>query len=272
MAAAETTILYRSEEFTFRNENGIVTHTIDTLTEDVALFYFRESQFYYDNNVNEIVLRETHGASMVVANAAGIASGVYYTSASPASGLFVIRMLERKPDASTRVLAIYYILHGTIYRSPDIYSVGYATFLNSLFHIHNSFKALLGDIEYDVTDNSYRQKPRPSKDSEKKPTKDNQTDLVLKRKAADPAVKFLIDTFAAGLFRASIPSSNAESSDNNNNSNSNNSKRRLDDEAEEETPREAPKEVSEVNNANADSNTNANANAAKKARKKAKIK
>jgi mediator of RNA polymerase II transcription subunit 6 len=72
----------------------------------------------------------------------GIEYDVIHTNAD-ASLCFIIRKQNRMSKTDVVPIAVYYIIEGTVYQAPDVYSVLGSRIETSLFHLDQAFNMLI---------------------------------------------------------------------------------------------------------------------------------
>jgi hypothetical protein len=104
------------------------------------LDYFSRSPFYEKNSINELCKTQ----NVDFAAKKQIYTGIEFT-VEPTGGvkdLFVIAKSYRKSYKDVFVISYYYVFKGTIYQSPNIYSI----ITNNIESIANNITSIISEI------------------------------------------------------------------------------------------------------------------------------
>eukprot|EP00007_Cunea_sp_BSH-02190019_P002673 CAMPEP_0174242922 /NCGR_PEP_ID=MMETSP0417-20130205/29674_1 /TAXON_ID=242541 /ORGANISM="Mayorella sp, Strain BSH-02190019" /LENGTH=161 /DNA_ID=CAMNT_0015322367 /DNA_START=111 /DNA_END=596 /DNA_ORIENTATION=+ len=74
------------------------------------------------------------------------------------SELFVVSLSHRESPSSVRLLALYYCLHGTVYKAPVLRNVLSSRLSNSMYHLSQAF-AELTESHYEEEDEELTRPP-----------------------------------------------------------------------------------------------------------------
>ncbi len=97
-----------------------------------------ESPFYEQNSINQKLLQQ----KVDFASKRFFHSGIEFNLDSVSTDLFVISKIYRRNYNDTMLISYYYIFKGTIYQSPDVYSV----ITNNIESIANNFNNIMNNI------------------------------------------------------------------------------------------------------------------------------
>ncbi|KAJ3328089.1 Mediator of RNA polymerase II transcription subunit 6 [Blyttiomyces sp. JEL0837] len=123
------------------------------LHEHNALQYFALSpQFYDKNSINERIAMQTRFNQLEAAQLdframTGIEYSLGYFTYQPS--LFVINKHYRHSPTKTDLLAVYYIVEGSIYQAPDLFSLISNRLLTSIHHVSTAFSNISNEARFD---------------------------------------------------------------------------------------------------------------------------
>ncbi|KAH3757617.1 mediator of RNA polymerase II transcription subunit 6 [Pelomyxa schiedti] len=140
---------------------------------DNVLDYFARSQFYTRNCLNEEARRQaealvktsnSHRATPMTQEEfvrcmrdqeadtfRRFSSGTEFSKSQQSPQLFVIRKLERKTEndvASHSLLAVYYVVNGSIYQAPDLNTLVCSRMNKTFSHLHSAMVELQKSIHF----------------------------------------------------------------------------------------------------------------------------
>ncbi|ORY40406.1 hypothetical protein BCR33DRAFT_719401 [Rhizoclosmatium globosum] len=115
------------------------------LSYENALEYFRLSQFFDKTSINQQLIMQTKynqlgTATMDASSLRGIEYALHSWSNMPS--LYIIHKYFRHTREKTELLAVYYIAEGTIYQSPDLFTLLSNRILTSLHHVQHAFSTV----------------------------------------------------------------------------------------------------------------------------------
>lgn len=160
-----------SNSFFFRDEKFIKTYR---LTIGNVLGYFQLSGFYDKSSVNELIIMQGRpidqldkidGVSFRLSFACQRNGLVFEKDdlKKPENqlviidqGLAIIDKIERNKNNET-TLAKYYILDGSIYQAPDLYSIMSCRIRSAMFHVRESLREVNNMFEWNLQ-TGYRKK------------------------------------------------------------------------------------------------------------------
>ncbi|CAM6129964.1 unnamed protein product [Calypogeia fissa] len=158
--------------------------------------YFALSPFYDRTCSNEqLRLRSIH--PLDAASLKSMTGIEYILHEAQEPHLFVIRKQKRDGPEKVTLLSAYYVLDGSIYQAPQLYSVVSSRAARALYHISKAFSQAASKLErlgHDAeseTTKSKSEDPKADDTSQKKVTE----------KALDVKEALRIDQILAGVFR-----------------------------------------------------------------------
>lgn len=112
------------------------------LTPDNVIEYFSKSQFYDKNCNNEVVRMQTEYSGFgEVKSLLSTMKGVEYSvDHSEPPFLFTIKKHLRESSTSVSVLDIYYVIYGTVYKSPTARELVNTRLTNVLFLLTSALR------------------------------------------------------------------------------------------------------------------------------------
>eukprot|EP00854_Cymbomonas_tetramitiformis_P009088 gene9088-10766_t len=129
-----------SSNICFRSEEWLQAYVGGVLSREAVLEYFKLSPFYDHDCLNELENRQKFGAEGLSA------IGKFEYAIHPKliePHLYIVCKQQREAD-STKLLATYYILDGTIYQAPSMYAILNARTVRSISSMRKAFR-MLGD-------------------------------------------------------------------------------------------------------------------------------
>jgi len=106
------------------------------LTKDTVLDYFTLSGFYDRSCNNEHLKMQRLGLDKL-----NLMKGIEYVlSTANEPDLYVITKRKRDSPTSVIPLAVYYIIRGTIFQAPNVYSVVASRTIKCLYHVQKAFQ------------------------------------------------------------------------------------------------------------------------------------
>ncbi|XP_078430495.1 RNA polymerase transcriptional regulation mediator-like protein [Wolffia australiana] len=127
----------------FRDQLWLNTFPLD---RNLVFDYFALSPFYdWTCNNEQLRLRSIH--PLDVSHLSKMTGNEYTLSEVMEPHLFVIRKQKRDNPEKTTPLLTYYILDGSIYQSPQLWSVFAARIGRAIYHISKGFKVASSKLE-----------------------------------------------------------------------------------------------------------------------------
>jgi hypothetical protein len=113
------------------------------LDENNIMDYFYASPFYEKNSINHICYTQKIDFNSKKFYYSGIEFNI--ESVDKEKDLFVINKCFRKNFKESTLISYYYIFKGTIYQSPDVYSV----IISNVESIAHNFNTIINEINTD---------------------------------------------------------------------------------------------------------------------------
>ncbi|KAJ3183983.1 Mediator of RNA polymerase II transcription subunit 6 [Gaertneriomyces sp. JEL0708] len=122
------------------------------LNEQNIMDYFARSPFYDLSCINEqLRMQSMHNQHLSAEQLdkrqmTGIDYELLY--AIPQSGLFVITVGNRRSPTQVDTIGAYYVIEGTVYQSPDLYTLLSNRIYTSLHHVESAFQEVQSQATY----------------------------------------------------------------------------------------------------------------------------
>jgi hypothetical protein len=105
-----------------------------------VLDYFSRSPFYDTNSINEHCKLEKADFNIKKYSCIGIEFNI--DSVNPTKDLYIISKSYRKNSRESFIISYYYIFKGTIYQSPNVYSI----ITNCIEGVAHNFTNIIAEI------------------------------------------------------------------------------------------------------------------------------
>ncbi|XP_055329540.1 mediator of RNA polymerase II transcription subunit 6-like [Paramacrobiotus metropolitanus] len=99
--------------------------------------------------------------------------------------LYIIKKQERKSPVEVHPIAVYYILAGTVYQAPDLWSVVNSRLLNTAHYLHTAAAEMSNFVRYHPSSGYYWDIRHPGSDSTRHPDRISFVPIDPTRKTAE---------------------------------------------------------------------------------------
>jgi mediator of RNA polymerase II transcription subunit 6 len=113
----------------------------NALDENNVLDYFSKSPFYEKNSINE----QCKLQKIDFQKRTGFTGIEFNVEKGSVKDLFIISKSFRKNHKESFVICYFYVFKGTIYQSPDVYSI----ITNNIESIANNFSDIMQEINHE---------------------------------------------------------------------------------------------------------------------------